>query len=214
MSEQEQNVPEVDPKPDAKTDEAPKSDERRYTQAELNRIDAKTRKDAEKTAAAATEARIAEELGVSVDDAKALIAKQRQKEHDEASELDRERDAKTKAEKAKADAETNAQAVRATADSYVVRAEAKVQAASLGVPSERLDYVVKLANLTDVSVEDGEPDAEAAKKAVEKVLADVPALAAKTEEEQQTTRRAPDSNKRTTSTENLKGLDKLRAMNW
>lgn len=214
MYEEEQSTPEVDPKPDGKTDEAPKADERRYTQAELNRIDAKTRKDAEKAAAAATEARIAEELGVSVDDAKALIGKQRQKEQDEASDLDRERDAKTKAEKAKADADANAQAVMVTADGYVVRAEAKVQAASLGVPSERLDYVVKLANLSEVSVEDGTPDAEAAKKAVEQVLADVPELAAKTEETQQTTRRAPDSNQRTAPTENLRGADKLRALNW
>lgn len=99
-----------------------------------------------------------------------------------------EDEAKTAAERAKmeesdrlkaekADAEKAAADAVAKANGRVITAEAKVQAVEAGADPKQLAYVLRLADLTDVKVgDDGEPDAKAIRKAIDKVLTDVPAL--------------------------------------
>jgi hypothetical protein len=156
----------------------------------------------------------AEELGVSIEDAKRIVADAKQREEDQKSELDRERDTREQAEKAKNQAESDSQEAISKASAWIVRAEARAQAAALGIKAERLDYVVKLADLGSIEVKDGEPDSEAAKAAIEAVLKDVPEFAAPFEEQQRQQRRAPDANNRPKQDGNLRGADRLRAMNW
>lgn len=77
----------------------------------------------------------------------------------------------------KADAEKQAADALAKANERIVTAEAKVQAIDAGADPKQLAYVLKLADLTDVKVDDdGTPDEKAIRKAIDKVLADVPAL--------------------------------------
>ncbi|MBP5261271.1 MAG: hypothetical protein J6Z43_03985, partial [Clostridiales bacterium] len=85
-------------------------------------------------------------------------------------------DAKVQAERADA-AEKSAQEAIARANAVLVKANAQIQAANLGVKSNKLDYVVKMADLSKVTIgDDGNPDEAAIKSAVEQVLKDVPEL--------------------------------------
>lgn len=52
------------------------------------------------------------------------------------------------------------------------------QAASLGIDSAAVPYIVKLADLSDVLDDSGAPDSGKIKAAVDKVLSDIPALKA------------------------------------
>lgn len=77
----------------------------------------------------------------------------------------------------KADADQAAKDAKTSADKRVIRADAKVAAAAAGVHKDQLGYVLRLADLSGVEVdEDGEPDPKAIGKAVNKVLSDIPAL--------------------------------------
>lgn len=60
------------------------------------------------------------------------------------------------------------------ASNFLIQAEARVQAAGLGIRPDRFDTVMEMAKLSDVKVKDGKVDAEAAKKALEKVLEKFP----------------------------------------
>lgn len=86
--------------------------------------------------------------------------------------------AMTEEEKLKAkvaEADQRAQDAEARAAARLVAAEARVQAASLGVKPERIAAVLKLADLTGVGLgEDGEPQADALKSAIGNVLRDYP----------------------------------------
>lgn len=77
----------------------------------------------------------------------------------------------------KADAEQAASQAREKANQRAVNAEARVSAIAAGVPKDQIGYVLKLADLTDIDVDDdGDPDTKAIDKAIAKVLADIPAL--------------------------------------
>lgn len=76
-------------------------------------------------------------------------------------------------------AELKAQAARAleTANKRLINADAKTLASTMGVKPDRVDVVVRLANLKDVTVdEDGSVDKAAVKKALEDALKLVPEL--------------------------------------
>ncbi|HEX2986143.1 MAG TPA: hypothetical protein VHO71_04935 [Caproiciproducens sp.] len=63
----------------------------------------------------------------------------------------------------------------AKANQRLVASEAKAAAIAAGVKPDRVDYVVRLADLSKVDVdEDDGPDTDAIKKAVDKVLKDMP----------------------------------------
>lgn len=137
-------------KPDDKPKEPdPKAEEKTLTQAEVDAAIAK-RLNAEKT-------KWEQEAKERAD----------REKMDEAERLKAE---KADADKKAADAVTDANA-------RIIRSEAKVAAVTAGAKAAQAEYVVKLADLSDVTVDDdGNPDAKAIKKAVEKVLTDVPAL--------------------------------------
>lgn len=63
------------------------------------------------------------------------------------------------------------------ANRRLVNAEARAVAAELGVESKRISYAVRMADLSEIDVdENGEPDAGAIKSAIEQVLTDIPEL--------------------------------------
>lgn len=102
----------------------------------------------------------------------------------EAAKATRERaDAeKTELEKAQA-ALSKAENDRLTAldvsNARTIRAEAKVQAIALGIKPERVSHALKLADLSEATVDAaGEADVAAIRMALEAVLADVPELKA------------------------------------
>lgn len=97
-----------------------------------------------------------------------------QKEADEAAKKAKMDEAeRLKAEKE--EVENNAKARESAANQRIVRAEAKVQAASLGVKPERVKTVLKLTDLSDVEVgDDGEPDADALRQAIEATINEYP----------------------------------------
>lgn len=141
---------------DAAAAEAAKAKKIEFTpeqQAEVGRRIAE-----ERTKAAATAKKAAE------DEAKTAADRAKMDETD-----------RLKAEKADAD-KTATDAV-AKANTRVITAEAKVQAVEAGADPKQLAYVLRLADLADVKVDDdGEPDAKAIRKIIDKVLTDVPAL--------------------------------------
>lgn len=88
----------------------------------------------------------------------------------------------TEQEKLKAaadEAEKKGKAAVDAANQRLITAEAKVQAAALGVNPEKIAYVLKLADLSGADVDDkGEVNAKAVKQAIEAVLKDLPELKA------------------------------------
>lgn len=97
-------------------------------------------------------------------------------------EADREKlstEERLKAEKA--EAEARAQEIQAAANARIIAAEARVQAVALGVRPERVAYAIRLADLSGVTMnEDGEPDTESIKTAINAVLKDLPELRGQT----------------------------------
>ena len=91
----------------------------------------------------------------------------------------------TEAEKlkeGKAEAEAKVKTITAAANKRLVQAEAKVAASALGVKAEKIPYLLKLANLTDVTVdEDGTVDAAFLKTELENILKDLPELKGSTQ---------------------------------
>jgi hypothetical protein len=63
-----------------------------------------------------------------------------------------------------------------TSNAILRKADAKLQAAALGIKPERVDYALKLANIDAVEVKDGVVDNAAIKAALEAVLKDLPEL--------------------------------------
>jgi len=77
----------------------------------------------------------------------------------------------------KEEAEKKALEREASANARTIKAEAKALAASLGVKPERINYAVRLADLSGIEVDDdGEPDTKAIKSALEQVTKDLPEL--------------------------------------
>jgi hypothetical protein len=119
--------------------------EAKFTQADLDRIAAKTRSEEKKK----------------------FEDERKKAEMTEAERLTTE---KAEAEKQTADLRTQLNTVK-------IEAEAKVQAAAAGVKPEHLAYVMKLADLSGVAVNDGGAvDGAAVKTAIEAVLTALPAL--------------------------------------
>lgn len=79
----------------------------------------------------------------------------------------------------KEEAEKRVTEAEKRANQRLIRAEAKAMAAELGVKSERVNYLLKLADLDGVEVDDGEVDASAVKTAVQQVVKDMPELIGK-----------------------------------
>ncbi|MCE5200834.1 hypothetical protein LLG39_17875 [bacterium] len=104
------------------------------------------------------------------------------KSWESAQEEERRKAQMTEAEKAKAEkeaAEKQAKEASTAANARVIRAEAKVQALAAGIKADRLDYALRMLDLSSVEVDDnGEPDVKAIKTAVDALLSDVPELKA------------------------------------
>jgi hypothetical protein len=82
----------------------------------------------------------------------------------------------------KAEAENKLSATVASANQKIVKAEARAVAAGLGVPAQKLPYITRLADFTEVDVDDdGEVDSGALTASINKVLKDIPELKASTE---------------------------------
>lgn len=106
--------------------------------------------------------------------------KRAEKQWQQKVEEDKKKEQMTEAEKLKAEkeeTEKKAKALQESANQRLTQAEAKIQATALGVKPEKLTYVLKLVDLSMVTVdENGIVDEKAAKAAVEAVLKDLPEL--------------------------------------
>lgn len=139
-------------------------------QAELDRIIRDRVSRAEKGAGkTALEAR-AKELGfASAEEMETALKAHKAAKDKETSDLDKEKTGRQTAEQER-------DAARAEAKAAKVDAAARIHAITLGVKPERIDYLLKLANLDGVELKDGKADDEAIKAALEAVLKDVPEL--------------------------------------
>lgn len=81
-----------------------------------------------------------------------------------------EQKAQAAADAAKAEAAT----AIAQANATLVSASAQVAAVAAGAKADRIPALLKLADLSDVTVKDGTPDADAVKTAITKALTDYP----------------------------------------
>ena len=152
------------------TDGAAAGSKQTYTQEDLDKIVIERTGRAEKSALKS----FFQQQGLTEEEANAAIADYKKAKADKA-EASRN-DAKAQAERADA-AEKKAQEAIAKANAVLIRANAQIQASNLGVKSNKLDYVVKMADLTKITIDDsGNPDEAAIKEAVEQVLKDVPEL--------------------------------------
>lgn len=83
--------------------------------------------------------------------------------------------AEEQAKQAAKDADDRAKSATEKANGRLVKADAKVAAVTAGVKGERVDAVLKLADLSDVEVsDDGDVDPKAVKKAIDAVLKEYP----------------------------------------
>lgn len=83
----------------------------------------------------------------------------------------------TAVQKRAEEAEAKLTAAEKAANARIISTEAKIMARDLGVSKESLSYVLRLADLSMVTVDaNGDPDAKALEAAINKVLTDVPAL--------------------------------------
>ena len=145
-------------------------EEKKYSDAELERI-ATERSRRSETAAVKS---YLQQQGLTEDEIKEAIsahktAKQQKKEEERKnlSALQQQVD----------DYEKNSAAITAAANARVISAETKVQAIALGIKSDRVDYAVRLADLSKVAVGgDGAVDVDAIKAALEQVVNDLPEL--------------------------------------
>jgi len=76
----------------------------------------------------------------------------------------------------KADAEKRAGEAMTQATKVLVNAEARIAAAAAGAKPERIDRILRLLDLDDVTAEDGKVDTEAISAAVKALKAEVPEL--------------------------------------
>lgn len=79
----------------------------------------------------------------------------------------------------KEDAEKRARDAEARFNERLIKAEAKAVAAELGIKAERVNYLLKLADLDGIEVDDGEVDAGVIKASIQKVVTDMPELLGK-----------------------------------
>ncbi len=113
----------------------------------------------------------------------AIIAKRLSRERkawEQQLEEERKKAAMTEAERLKAEkeeAEKRANELVQAANRRIIAAEAKVAAAAAGVKPERISYVLKLADLSDIEAdENGNVDSKAIAAAINAVLKDLPEL--------------------------------------
>lgn len=160
-------------------------DPRRFTQADLDSTNASTRRETEKKARETKEAEIADSLGVSIDEAKTLIAERRQQEEASKTELDKVRD---KAEKLDGDLKTvkaSATSEKERADRYETALTGYLETEREGIPEhltallDRMDVVEQLTYISENRA------------------------ALKPEDEKPEVKRAPDATRRSTVEEKL-----------
>ena len=82
--------------------------------------------------------------------------------------------AEQKAQAAEAAAKAEAATAIAQANATLVSAAAQVAAVAAGAKADRIPALLKLADLSDVTVKDGTPDADAVKTAITKALTEYP----------------------------------------
>lgn len=79
----------------------------------------------------------------------------------------------------KTELETKLKAAADAVNTRLIKAEVKAQAAALGIKPERIPYLLKLADLSSIPIqEDGEVNAKAVKAELEKVLKAIPEFTA------------------------------------
>lgn len=112
------------------------------------------------------------ELGVgNEDELKSIVSSHKELQERSKSELERLQETTAKLQKERDEYQSIAERV-------LKEAEVKVQAVALGVKPERIPYLLRLIDMNEIEVDEGKVDADTVKKAINKVLKDMPELKA------------------------------------
>ena len=132
-----------------------------YSQEEAERIAAQREERARRSALKS----YFEQQGYSQEEVEELLKKDKERREKEKTDLEREKEAREKAEKEKAKAIE-------TANARIARTEFKIAAQAAGVPADRLEAAVKLADLSELVPDEktGEIPANVVKSVVEATL--------------------------------------------
>lgn len=138
-----------------------------YTQEDLEKI---ANERSERASKSALKSFFAQQ-GLTEEEANAAFEDYKKSKSEKAEAV--KNDAKAQSERADK-AEQMAREAIEKANQLIIKASAQIHATSLGVKANKLDYVVKMADLKGVTVTDGAVDEVAVKSAIEKVLSDIP----------------------------------------
>jgi alanyl-tRNA synthetase len=132
-----------------------------YSQEEAERIAAQREERARRSALKS----YFEQQGYSQEEVEELLKKDKERREKEKTDLEREKEAREKAEKEKAKAIE-------TANARIARTEFKIAAQAVGVPADRLEAAVKLADLSELVPDEktGEIPADLIQKVVNDTL--------------------------------------------
>jgi alanyl-tRNA synthetase len=132
-----------------------------YSQEEAERIAAQREERARRSALKS----YFEQQGYSQEEVEELLKKDKERREKEKTDLEREKEAREKAEKEKAKAIE-------TANARIAKTEFKIAAQAAGVPADRLEAAVKLADLSELVPDEktGEIPADVVKNVVEATL--------------------------------------------
>lgn len=132
-----------------------------YSQEEAERIAAQREERARRAALKS----FFEQQGYTQEEVEELLRQDKERREKEKTDLEREKEAREKAEKEKAKA-------IATANARIARTEFKIAAQAAGVPADRLEAAVKLADLSELVPDEktGEIPADVVKSVVEATL--------------------------------------------
>lgn len=132
-----------------------------YSQEEAERIAAQREERARRAALKS----YFEQQGYSQEEVEELLKKDKERREKEKTDLEREKEAREKAEKERATA-------IATANTRIARTDFKIAAQAAGVPADRLEAAVKLADLSELVPDEktGEIPADVVKSVVEATL--------------------------------------------
>jgi hypothetical protein len=128
------------PKEDPPKDDPP---EYKYTDKDLDKYKGTARKEGRQAA----ERELAEQLGVSIDEAKQIIKNHQAEQEKQKTDLDREKEARRKAEE-------TATAKEKAANERIKKTELKLALRNADINPERLDMALRLADLDKLTIAD------------------------------------------------------------
>lgn len=141
-----------------------------YTEAELDKLFTER---GERSGTVAIKS-VYQQMGMTEEEVKQAVEKFKT---DKAAKAEADKGNLTAVQKRAEEAESKLTTAEKSANARIISAEAKGVARDLGVAATSIPYILRLADLSKVTVDaNGDPDVAALTAAINKVLSDVPAL--------------------------------------